>query len=90
MRMGAGECDLDHDMSVGARWAGLSISITADLLTFSHTTLHRGLLRMMLYRQNIPEEKQSYTHENHFLYDCTKCEKQQKQSFIIYNLKKSE
>ena len=31
--------DFDHGMIVGARWAGLSISETADLLGFSHTTV---------------------------------------------------
>ncbi len=31
--------DFEHGMVVGARWAGLSISKTADLLGFSHTTI---------------------------------------------------
>ncbi len=31
--------DFERGMVVGARWAGLSISKTADLLGFSHTTI---------------------------------------------------
>ncbi len=31
--------DFEHGMVVGARRAGLSISKTADLLGFSHTTI---------------------------------------------------
>ena len=34
-------CDFEHDMVVGARRPGLSISETADLLGFSHTTISR-------------------------------------------------
>jgi len=30
-----------HGMIVGARWAGLSISQSAQLLGFSHTTISR-------------------------------------------------
>ncbi len=33
--------DFEHGMVVGARRAGLSISETADLLGFSHTTISR-------------------------------------------------
>ncbi len=33
--------DFEHGMVVGARQAGLSISITADLLGFSRTTISR-------------------------------------------------
>ncbi len=33
--------DIECGMFVGARWAGLSISKTADLLGFSHTTISR-------------------------------------------------
>ena len=43
VRMGK-KCDLsdfDRDMIVGARQGGLSISETADLLGFSHTTVSR-------------------------------------------------
>lgn len=39
-----GKCDfsdLDCGMSVGARQAGLGISISADLLEFSHTILSK-------------------------------------------------
>lgn len=31
--------DFEHDMVVGARWAGMSISETADLLGFSCTAI---------------------------------------------------
>ena len=43
IRMGK-ECDVsdfDRYMIVGARRAGLSTSVTADLLPFSHTTVSR-------------------------------------------------
>ena len=33
--------DFECGMVVGARWAGLSISETADLLGFSHTIISR-------------------------------------------------
>ncbi len=33
--------DLDRGMIVGARRAGLSVSVTADLLGFSHSTFSR-------------------------------------------------
>ncbi len=33
--------DFEHGMVVGARWAGLNISQTADLLGFSCTTISR-------------------------------------------------
>ncbi len=33
--------DFEHGMVVGARRAGLTISKTADLLGFSHTTISR-------------------------------------------------
>ncbi len=33
--------DFERGMVVGARWAGLSISETADLLGFSRTTISR-------------------------------------------------
>ena len=38
------KCDLsnfDRGIIVGARWAGLSSSVTVDLLGFSHTTVSR-------------------------------------------------
>ncbi len=34
--------DFENGMVDGARWAGLSISKTADLLGFSHTTIRDG------------------------------------------------
>lgn len=33
--------DFQHGMVVGARWTGLSVSETVDLLGFSHTTISR-------------------------------------------------
>ncbi len=33
--------DFEHGTVVGARWAGLSVSKTADLLGFSRTTISR-------------------------------------------------
>lgn len=39
------KCDLshfEHGMIVGARWAGLNISETADLLGLSYTTISWG------------------------------------------------
>ncbi len=33
--------DFEHGMVVGDRWADRSISKTADLLGFSHTTISR-------------------------------------------------
>ncbi len=44
--------DFERGMVVGARWAGLSISKTADLLGFSHTTIS-CLQRMVRKRDNI-------------------------------------
>lgn len=29
----------DHGMSVGANWSGLNISVTVDILGFSHTAV---------------------------------------------------
>lgn len=36
------ECDLKCDVSVGARWANLGISLTAHLLGFLHTNIFRA------------------------------------------------
>lgn len=33
--------DLDHGWVVGARWAGVNISKTADLLGFSHISVYK-------------------------------------------------
>ncbi len=45
--------DFECGMVVGARRDGLSISKTAVLLVFSHTTISRVLQRMVQKKENI-------------------------------------
>lgn len=37
-------CDLDCDMIGGARWAGVSVTVAADLIKLSCTTVARTIL----------------------------------------------
>ena len=45
--------DFERGMVVGAGWAGLSISETADLLGFSHTNISRVYREWCKKRENI-------------------------------------
>ncbi len=49
--------DFEHGMVVGARRAGLSISKTADLLGFSHTTIS-SVYREWSEKEKISSERQ--------------------------------
>ena len=49
--------DFDRRMIVGARQAGLSISVTADLLGFSHTTVSRVCSEWCEKQKNLFDER---------------------------------